>query len=160
VTRRLGTVAALAAFYLAVLGDPRPLDVPVAILVAVAAAAAVGASPVGGGRRAAPRIAGLPALVAQVAGEVATGTVRVALATIGVRPPRRPGVVRIDVGRSSERALVLTGVLLTVSPGSVLVAVDGDAGSLDVHVVDGEDPEAVRAGVRRLHERVTRVVGE
>jgi multisubunit Na+/H+ antiporter MnhE subunit len=160
VTPRLVTVAALAAFYLAVLGEPRPLDIPVAILVAIAAAAAVGESPVGGAGRAAPRVMALPALAAQVVGTIATGTVRVALAAIGVRPPRRPGVVRVDVGRSSERALVLTGVLLTVSPGSIMVGMDGDAGSLDVHVVDGDDPESVRADVRRMHERVVRVVGE
>ena len=54
---------------------------------------------------------------------------------------------------------VLTGTLLTISPGSVLVRADAAGARLDVHVVDADDPERVRGQVRTLHALVRRTGG-
>lgn len=160
--RRLLAGALLGGVYLAVLGDPRPLDVAVAALVAggsMTLARAAPASAAHGGPRASARAAAAVRLSGRVAAEVATGSVRVALAVTGIRPPRSPRTIRVEVGSCAERTLVTSGVLLTMSPGSILVATDAERGSLDVHVVDGDDPERVRAQVRDLHALVVRVVG-
>ena len=158
-TARLAGGALLGGVFLLLLPEPKPLDVVLGVLVAAGAMTAVGPSPLGRGDEHRGSLLALPRLVAWVVADIARGTARVAGAVVGVRAPRSPRTVAIDVGPCSEQALVLTGVLLTISPGSVLVATDADAQRLDVHVVDGHDPERISAQIRELHRLVVRVVG-
>jgi multisubunit Na+/H+ antiporter MnhE subunit len=162
-TARVAGGAALAAIFLVMLPDPRPLDVPVALAVAALALLLIGGSPLrraGGPRpRLARRLAAAPGVLAWVAGDVATGTARVALAVAGARPPRSPGRVTIEVGPCSEQTLVVTGVLLTLSPGSILIGADPERRVLEVHLIDADDPRRTTERITRLHARVRTLVG-
>lgn len=161
-TQRLLATAVLAGLYLLLLSHPQPLDAPIALAVAFAATFAVGASPLGGAPRERAalirRVAATPALVGWVVGDIARGTVQVAATVLGLRSSRKAGEVEITVGRSSEEALVVTGVLLTVSPGSILLEADAGRGTLRVHALGADDPEALDRSISRLHRLVLRVV--
>jgi multisubunit Na+/H+ antiporter MnhE subunit len=161
-SRLTGWVTLLGVFLL-VLGDPRPLDALVGALVAAVAVAAVGPTPLRAPEQRASgplrRLAGVPGVVAWVVADVLRGTWRVTLAVLGIRPPRAPGTVRIDLDEGSEQALVATGLLLTISPGSVLVGADPASGSLRVHLLDADDPSDTRRRIGRLHGHVRAVSG-
>ena len=157
IVRLLGGLV-LVAIFLLLLPEPKPLDIVLAIVVAAVAMAAVGPSPLEGGTGRRSPVA-FVRLFLWVAVDTLRGTARVAAAVLGLRPPRRPGAVVIEVEPCSEEALVLTGVLMTISPGSILLRADADRGELEIHVVDGDDPDRVRGQIRELHDLVLRTVG-
>ncbi len=158
---RLAAVVGLAALYLLLLPAPTAVDALVGLAVGTVAVLAMGPSPLrprpAGAR---VRLLAVAQLIALTAADVLQGTWRVALAVLGIRAPHHPGVVRVPLEDTSDQVLVVMGVLLTVSPGSVLVRADLERHELLVHVVDGADEEQVRRQQQRLHRLVRAAVGE
>ena len=158
---RAAGVAALAVLYVLLLPAPSPVDLGVGVALGFLAVRAMGPSPLrprpAGARL---RVLALARLLAWTAVDVARGTWRVTLAVLGLRAPHHPGVVHVPLEDASDRVLVVMGLLMTISPGSVLVRADLERHELLVHVMDGADEEAVRAEQRRLHRLVRAAVGE
>ncbi|MCA1942487.1 MAG: Na+/H+ antiporter subunit E [Yonghaparkia sp.] len=69
----------------------------------------------------------------------------------------RPGIVRVPIRDLSDGELTLLVALVTITPDTLVIAIDRDAGIMHVHgmFVDG-DPEAFRAAVRGMEWRMLR----
>jgi multisubunit Na+/H+ antiporter MnhE subunit len=158
---RAAGVLALGVLYVLLLPAPTLVDLAIGVALGALVVWAMGPSPVGprpAGARV--RLLALVRLLGWTALDVARGTWRVALAVLGVRAPHHPGVVQVPLEDASDRVLVVMGLLLTISPGSVLVRADLERHELLIHVMDGADADAVRRQQRHLHGLVRAAVGE
>jgi len=54
--------------------------------------------------------------------------------------------------------VAVTGLIVGLSPGSMLLEVDEQQRMMLFHVIDARDPEAVRAQIDRLYQRWQRRV--
>jgi multicomponent Na+:H+ antiporter subunit E len=159
---RLLAVALLAAVYLLTLGSTHPLDLALGLVLAAALMVGLG------GRLRPPqgrdrpplglRVAAFPPLVGAVLAEVARGTWDVGLRVLGLRPLEGPGIVLVPIGERSPQGVAVTGLLVGLSPGSMLLEVDEQRRMMLFHVIDARDPEAVRAQIDRLYQRWQRRV--
>lgn len=151
--RALLALATLTMVYLLALASTRLADVACGVLVASGALAVARRAP---GNPRTGALDSLPALfpfLAAVLVEVVKGTWEVALVVLGLRRLRQPGVVEIPLGERTELGTVASAVARTLSPGEVLIDIDGERGVYLVHALDASDPDAVRAQHRRLYER-------
>jgi multisubunit Na+/H+ antiporter MnhE subunit len=158
---RLLWVAVLAAVYLLALGSAHPLDLAFGLVLAAALSFGLRGRlqrPQGEGPPLAARVAAAPLLLAAVAAEVARGTWDVALRVLGLRPVEHPGIVAIPIGERTELGVAVTGLLVGLSPGSLLLDVDRERRAMLFHVIDASDPDAVRAQLDRFYQRYQRRV--
>lgn len=155
---RVVGVLLLAGAYLLVLGSVAPWDVAFGLLLGVLLTVLLhGRLPYPAGPAPGPRcLLALPGLAGAVLVDVLRGTWDVALRVVGVRPLAAPGIVLVPVGDRSPRGVAVTGLLVGLSPGSVLL--DVRDGAMVFHFVDARDPEAVRAWVETFYDRHQRKV--
>jgi multicomponent K+:H+ antiporter subunit E/multicomponent Na+:H+ antiporter subunit E len=66
--------------------------------------------------------------------------------------------VRVPLGRRSKASTGLSGMVLTLSPGTFLIDVDWEKREMLVHAIDASDPEGMREGYDRLYENIQRHV--
>jgi multisubunit Na+/H+ antiporter MnhE subunit len=155
-------VALLAGVYLLTLGSAHPLDAALGLLLAAALMLGLrGRLPPPRGHTSPPlarRIAAFPLLAGAVLTEIARGTWDVALRVLGLRPLEGPGIVLVPIGERSELGVAVTGLLVGLSPGSMLLDVDERQRVMLFHVIDARDPDAVRAQIDRLYQRYQRWV--
>lgn len=90
--------------------------------------------------------------------DILRGAWDVALRVMHLRPIEQPGVVRVPIGERSERGIAVSALATTLSPGSVLVDIDREAGDLLLHVIDASDPDGVRDRLQRFYDRYQRRV--
>jgi len=109
-------------------------------------------------RDVARRLVGLPALLMATLAEVARGTVAVARAVLVPARARHAGFVVLPVLEETETGVAMTGLLTTLSPGSVLIDVDPRAQTRTMHVLDASSPDETAEQVRRFYERFQRPV--
>lgn len=83
--------------------------------------------------------------------DILKGTWQVVATTIGIRPLRSPGIVKIPIATHSPYGVGPVGFFITLSPGSFLVDVDWDNREMLVHVLDGSDPEAIRRDAEKYY---------
>ncbi|MBA2276509.1 MAG: Na+/H+ antiporter subunit E [Chloroflexia bacterium] len=93
-----------------------------------------------------------------VAGEIIVGTWRVARVVLGLRPLTAPGIVKVPIGERSATGVVATGLVESLSPGSVLIDIDREERVLLFHFIDAADPDAERTRMQRFYERYQRHV--
>ncbi|HEX8861892.1 MAG TPA: Na+/H+ antiporter subunit E [Actinomycetes bacterium] len=62
------------------------------------------------------------------------------------------------MGQRSPQGVAVTGLIVGLSPGSMLLEVDEQRRMMLFHVIDARDPEAVRAQIDRLYQRWQRRV--
>ena len=161
-TRLALGAAGLGSLYALTLASRDPIDLAAGVLVGAVVLALLGTrlrrpvhdSPLGLARRA---VWFVPFAGAVCAG-VLRGTWDVALRVLRVRPLHAPGIVRVPIGDRSERGVAVTSLATTLSPGSVLIDVDGERGDLLLHVIDASDPDAVRDEMQRFYDRYQRRV--
>jgi multicomponent Na+:H+ antiporter subunit E len=162
VTGRLLGVVLLAAVYLLTLGSADPLDLAFGLVLGAALAVGLRGRlrpPPGHGVPALPvRVAAFPLLVGAVLLEVARGTWDVGLRVLGLRPLEGPGIVLVPIGERSPLGIAVTGLLVGLSPGAMLVEVDDERRMMLFHSIDASDPDAFRAQVDRLYQRHQRRV--
>lgn len=94
-----------------------------------------------------------PLFILVVLRDVITGTWLVALFVLGIRKLEHPGIVRVPLGRRSRPSAGLAGLVLTLSPGTFLVAIDWDEREMLVHAIDASDPDALRENYDTFYER-------
>ncbi len=104
------------------------------------------------------RLAQLPALAAATTAEIARGTVMVARAVLSPELPRHDGFVVIPDGERTATGVVVSGLLNTLSPGSVLIDIDPDVGSWTIHALDTTDAPGIVEDAQRFYERYQRPV--
>jgi multicomponent Na+:H+ antiporter subunit E len=155
-------VLSLAAVYLLTLASAAPLDfVTGLVLAAVVLLALRGRLPAPGeGDPPAllARVVGFPLLVGGLLVEMTKGTWDVALRVLHLRPLQAPGIVLVPMGDRSPRGVAVTGLLIGLSPGSLLLEVDEDHRTMLFHVIDASDPDAVRAQIDGFYDSYQRRV--
>ncbi len=90
--------------------------------------------------------------------EILVGTWTVALVVLHLRPLSHPGIVAIPIDERTSTGVAVTGLVDTLSPGSVLVDVDWDRSVMLIHVIDASDPEMLREKHRDFYQRYQRRV--
>jgi multisubunit Na+/H+ antiporter MnhE subunit len=99
-----------------------------------------------------------PILALATAGEIVRGSIAVTRAVFSRSGPTSAGFVTIPDGDRTPTGLAINGLLVAVSPGSIPVASDAEAGTWTVHVLDAADPDAVRIEVDRFYDRYQRPI--
>ena len=64
----------------------------------------------------------------------------------------------MPIGERSELGVAVTGLLIGLSPGSLLLDVDSERQAMLFHVIDARDPDAVRAQIDHFYQRYQRRV--
>jgi multisubunit Na+/H+ antiporter MnhE subunit len=153
---------ALGVVYCFTLASTDPVDLAIGTGLGVALVAALGARLELGPAGALPpflqRALWMPVFVAAIIGDVVASTWDVALRILHVRPVRHAGMIRVPIGARTERGVAVSGLVISLSPGAVLVDVDWDRRELIVHVIDASDPDDVRARLQRFYDRYQRRV--
>lgn len=90
--------------------------------------------------------------------DIVTGTWLVASIVLGIRKLEHPGIVRVPLGRRSKPSAGLAGLVLTLSPGTFLVAMDWEEREMLIHAIDASDPDKLREGYEQFYERYERHV--
>lgn len=153
-TPLLARGAALAAVYLLVLTSVAPGDLLIGGVLGLAVAFAVRPRRPGGAAAPAPalvRVGAAAVVLADTAVEMVRGSWRVVRFCLGARST--PGLVEIPRSGRSRMQVGLWGVLTGEAPDEVPVDVDETRDVLIVHLIDSDDPEAVRARHARSHQR-------
>lgn len=83
--------------------------------------------------------------------DILKGTFQVVMITLGLRPLRHPGIVKIPIGAHSLAGVGPVGFFITLSPGSFLVDIDWEEKVMLVHVIDASDPDAVRKEAEKYY---------
>jgi multicomponent Na+:H+ antiporter subunit E len=83
--------------------------------------------------------------------DILKGTYQIITITLGVRPLRKPGIVKIPIGAHSAYGVGPVGYFITLSPGSFMVDIDWEEKMMLVHVVDASDPEAIRRDAEKYY---------
>ena len=81
------------------------------------------------------------------------GLIVMTIGVLGLRRLRQPGVVEIPIGDRTELGTVASAIASTLSPGEVLIDIDGDRGVYLIHALDASDPDAVGAHHQHGYER-------
>lgn len=153
---------ALGVVYVLTLASTDPVDLATGVLLGALLIGLLGRrmrlAPVGHGLPALSRILWFTVFAAAVVADILQGAWDVALRVMHLRPIERPGVVRVPIGERSERGIAVSALATTLSPGSVLLDIDREAGDLLLHVIDASDPDAVRARLQRFYDRYQRRV--
>ena len=71
-----------------------------------------------------------------------------------LRPDKRPvpRYVRMGYGPMTPRGAAVLGSMITLTPGTTTLDIDPERRELLLHMLDGSDPEAAIAGIRRHFE--------
>ena len=74
-----------------------------------------------------------------------------------VTPGRQPepGIVKMKIDQLSETEVTILVVLITITPDTLVIAIDREEGSMFVHgMFVAKDPESFRASLRATHDRL------
>ncbi|MGH2618627.1 MAG: Na+/H+ antiporter subunit E [Thermomicrobiales bacterium] len=160
--RFAAATAALTAVYALALASANPWDLGIGVAFSLAVLVTfrkfILAEPEIPPLLALQRAAHLPALILATGVDIVKGTVDVARAVLGMSPASRGGFVTIPQGNRTKTGVAISGLLDTLSPGSVLIDVDLDKESWTVHAIDATDNDAVRSDAERYYERFQRAV--
>jgi multicomponent Na+:H+ antiporter subunit E len=104
------------------------------------------------------RIAHLPLLAVATAATIVRGTIVVARAVLSPRLPQNAGFVAIQDGERTPTGVAISGLLETLSPGSVLIDIDPAARTWTLHSLDASNPEEIETDLRTFYERYQRPV--
>lgn len=75
------------------------------------------------------------------------------IVTPGAQP--KPAIVRMTIDQLSETEVTILIALITITPDTLVIAVDREEGSIFVHgMFAGGDPEGFRSSLRATHDRL------
>jgi multisubunit Na+/H+ antiporter MnhE subunit len=83
--------------------------------------------------------------------DILKGTYQVITVTLGIRPLRQPGIVKIPIGNHTPAGVGPVGFFVTLSPGSFLVDILWEERVMLVHVLDASDPDDVRKDAEKYY---------
>lgn len=85
--------------------------------------------------------------------EIVVANIRMVYHVLTPHSSMTPGVVAVPLEPASDIEITLLANLITLTPGSYSVDVSADKLHLYVHVIDCNDPDAVRASIKEDFER-------
>jgi multicomponent K+:H+ antiporter subunit E len=144
--------AMLAAAWLVLSASLAPLHVAGALLVGIGL-------PLGLRRfdddalPAAPRFGAAARLAVVVLWDIVVANVNVARLILGPMRRLRPTFVAVPLDVPHRHVAALLATIVTMTPGTVSVAIDERRTRLLVHVLDAADPAAVVAAIKARYER-------
>jgi multicomponent K+:H+ antiporter subunit E/multicomponent Na+:H+ antiporter subunit E len=103
------------------------------------------------------RLLGFIPFVLAASYDIALRTWDVAMIVLG-RRPAAPDYVEVPIGPRTRIGVAVTGLLVTLAPGSVLIDVDWERNTMLFHVFDASEPDTFRASLARFYERYQRWV--
>lgn len=103
-------------------------------------------APTSGGLRAVP----LLRLIGIVAIDLVKSTVGVAAAILSPNNKTREAIIKVTTPRNCRHHLLLLVIAITVTPGTAVVDVDADNGTLYLHLLRFDQAPAVREHVAQL----------
>jgi multisubunit Na+/H+ antiporter MnhE subunit len=104
------------------------------------------------------RLAALVPFTGALLWEILVGSWQVAVYVLASRPPERPGIVVVPFGDRTRLGVAVTGLAVTLSPGTAVLDFDWQQQTIVLHVLDARDPDAVRAHQQRFYDRYQRHV--
>lgn len=107
---------------------------------------------------AARRALHFPRLALATVVDITRGTFMVARIVLSPRIPREEGFVGIPFGQRTESGVKISGLLNTLSPGSVLIDIDNEGKVWTIHAIDLSDEEGVIESAQEFYERYQRPV--
>lgn len=145
-------IVSFAVIYLATLGSVALGDVAIAAVVGVLVYL-LSHTPAGGAATGLLQVVWLPRFLWGVAREILRGSAQMVLVVFGLRTWERQGVVEVPVGERSQLGVVVSSLVVGLSPGTILLDVDEQRRVMLFHVIDASDPEAVRRDVQRFYDK-------
>ena len=101
----------------------------------------------------APRLIQAFGLIGFFIWDLILSNVQVAWDVVRPRPGIRPGVIAIPLDARTDVEITLLANLITLTPGSLSLDVSADRQTLYLHVMDVQDPEALRRKCKDGFER-------
>ncbi len=86
--------------------------------------------------------------------EVVKASLDVARIVTARRVVTSPAVLRVRLRRGDERIATLIGCLLTLTPGTLALDYEAEAGELLIHALDTDSVERVERAVREIESRL------
>jgi len=113
-----------------------------------------------GSRRYVRAVAGTGRLLVGFVRELVVANLQLARDILRPNPPFVPGFLAFDVRALGRAETVALANLVSLTPGTVSVDLDDEGLTLYVHTLYAHDPEATRAGLRRLARLVHGALGD
>lgn len=88
--------------------------------------------------------------------EIVKASLDVARVVLAEKVRPAPAILVIRLARRDDDLATLIGGLLTLTPGTLALDYDGEAGVMFVHVLDAHSAEEVEAGIRAIETRLLR----
>lgn len=104
------------------------------------------------------RAAAFPRFVLAVFRAVVVGTWQMSLVVLRLRPHDRGGIIAVPMRERSVSAVVIQGLMETLSPGSVLIELDWTDRLMLIHIMDATDPVGAVAERQAFYERYQKPV--
>lgn len=92
----------------------------------------------------------------RLASEVLASSWNVFLISFHLRPLPKAGIVIIPMGDRSDLGVVFTSLLLTITPGSVLVGLDWKKREMLFHFLDATNPNRIRERYHDFYDKYQR----
>lgn len=151
--RFLLTTVLLALTYLAVVGHWKLLDIVVALAVGAFVTLLFGRFHAESAPRIVARALALPWLFVGVTIELFQGSWTMLLVLTGLKTWKNVGFVEVPYGERTPRGALVTALVATASPGSVLIEMDDERRVMVFSAIDATDPDSVREGIDRFYRR-------
>jgi multicomponent Na+:H+ antiporter subunit E len=152
--RRAVTMVALVATWCALWGSASAANVLSGIAVAAVALLFGSSSAVGRGIRIIPMLH----LIWLVFVDMVGSTVTVVREVLTPTDYTNEAIIAIDLPPGGEHHLLLLFVVITVTPGTAVVAAESNASKLYLHVLHADRRDAVEAHVRQLADVASRAL--
>jgi multisubunit Na+/H+ antiporter MnhE subunit len=104
------------------------------------------------------RFAHAPILIAATGVNIVRGTVAVIRVSLRPLPPGNVGFITIPDGERTSSGVDVSGLLDTLSPGSVLIDQDATARTWTIHALDASDEEGIRRAAQQFYDDYQRPV--
>lgn len=85
--------------------------------------------------------------------DILVANVRVARLVLGPTAALQPCIVEVPLATRDPLVVSLVAATVTLTPGTVTIAVDAPAGRITVHGLSVDDPRALVAEIRERYER-------
>lgn len=85
--------------------------------------------------------------------ELVLSNLRIAWDVVTPRAHRRPGIVAVPLDAKSDHEITLLSILVTLTPGTLVVDVSDDRGVMYVHSMFVDDPDEERRKIKDGFER-------